>query len=155
MKAGFAGLGAALFPHPSVAEPAVAISGERLALLEDLPLFHRCKVVRVHSPVFGAIPIVLDGPEGSFQVDLCRRGESARGVAQSPSLDLFVHNGGNGSKATTREQILAVRALASELGAREGHGFAIPQLSTWDQRQVVAADRALSVLELPRSEQRS
>src|SRR5262245_19607094 len=95
------------------ARPSVA-SGSR-DLLADLPRLDRCRVVAVHPLLVGALPVVLEGPEGRFQVDICRRAESACGVAQSLSLDLFVHNGGDGNKATTREQILAIRALAAEL----------------------------------------
>jgi hypothetical protein len=149
LKTGVAGLGVALLPATASAEAVPSPTHAEIpALLTDLPPLDRCRVVRVHAPLFGAVPIVLEGPEGMFQVDVCRRGDCARGVAQSPSLDFFVHNGGNGSKATSPEQILAVRALASELAVRESSGLAVPELSTWEQRQQLTARRTFSVLGL-------
>ncbi|HWA72736.1 MAG TPA: hypothetical protein VG937_10390 [Polyangiaceae bacterium] len=125
----------------------VRVPAEFTDLLLRLPPLHTCRVAAAHPVLFGAVPIVLAGPSGLFQVDLCRRSDVARGVAQSRSFDLFVHNGGDGRKATTREQILAVRALAAELDAREGAGCEMPMLLSWEERRLQAGGRALSVID--------
>jgi hypothetical protein len=107
-----------------------------LALFSELPALGDTFVRYVGEELAGAVPLVLHGPHGYFQVDVCKADLSGRrGVAQSRSLDLFVHNGGRGDVATSTEHIVALRKLAAELERRERTGVNAPPLLNWTERQ--------------------
>jgi hypothetical protein len=124
-------------------------SAEGLApseLFAELPPLAGCRVVHVGAILAGAVPLVLEGPAGLFQVDVCRLGtKGARGLAQSRSLEFFVHNGGRGDRLSSPEQIRAVRALAAELERRELAGARIPELSSWVERQEIVTGSGLEI----------
>jgi hypothetical protein len=127
----------------------VAASAEQLPpsdLFEDLPVLAGCRVVHVAPVLAGAVPLVLEGPSGLFQVDVCRLGKTgARGMASNRSLEFFVHNGGRGDRQSSPEQIRAVRALAEELDRRELAGARVPELSNWVERQELVTGSGLEI----------
>jgi len=76
------------------------------------------KVIAIHAPHLGAVPLVLRTSSGvTFQVDvLARDPNGPRGIAETDALALFVANRGDGAMATDETQGLAVMAIAARLG---------------------------------------
>lgn len=98
----------------------------------------RWSIEAVHPVRMGAIPVVLRTARGDrFQVDVLRRDVAGgpQGVANTPSLSLFVANRGDGSTATDEEQGLGAMALAAALAERESAGAQVPELLTLRERR--------------------
>lgn len=102
------------------------------------------KVVEAR-PVLGGMPLVLEGEAGRFQVDVLRRGGALDGVAQTPSLNLFLLNNGDGSTDTHGDHGLAVIELARVLAAREALGVRVPELLTFEERAAQHPDGIFSI----------
>lgn len=97
----------------------------------------RWSIVAVHAVRFGAIPVVLEGVDGSrFQVDVLRRDVAFPGVGNTEGLSVFVANRGNGSIPTPEDEGLGAMALAQALHQREQAGATAPALLTLSERQV-------------------
>jgi hypothetical protein len=125
-------------------------SAEVTALFGDLldqRQIDEWRIVRVHAVHYGAIPVVLAGPDGKrFQVDVMRRDpEGPEGIANTDSLSLFVANRGNGKRKTDEGQGLGAIALANALAARQRAGASAPQLLTLRQRNDSYPDAGFSV----------
>ncbi|HEY3498813.1 MAG TPA: hypothetical protein VGK73_29180 [Polyangiaceae bacterium] len=138
LKGVLGAVGVAVVAEQAAAGPlGAATGGEANAdIFANLPDLQGTRVLHVAPVVAGAVPLILEGPSGPYQVDVCRASASgARGIAKSGRLELFVHNGGRGDVATASEHVLAMRALATELSRREAAGARIPQLLTWRERQ--------------------
>ncbi len=118
----------------------VARDGEDHALRELLPegvRFGRWRVVAVHAVKLGAVPVVLEGPQGRrFQVDVLRRDrhpQARRGVAETRHYALFLVNNGRGNTPTAEEDGLGLLWLAAMLRPRE-HRVRPAQLLTQRER---------------------
>jgi hypothetical protein len=110
----------------------------------------RWTVEAVHPVRMGAVPIVLRTATGArFQVDLLRRDDATRGVAQTEMLSLFLANRGDGSTATDEEQGLGAMALAEAIGRSEARGARMPALLTMRERREQHPIGGYSVLSLP------
>lgn len=89
------------------------------------------RVEQVMPTVAGAIPVLMRTPEGArFQVDVMRREDETRGVAQTQSLALYLANGGAGDTRSSEAQVRGAQLLASRLaqieaerGLPEVHGL--------------------------------
>jgi hypothetical protein len=132
-----AAAGAAAFISRIPVARARSVGGD--ALLGDLAPGTRLdawRVVAVHRPTAGAIPVILEGPDGErFQVDVMRRDPAGPdGVAVTPSLSLSLANRGDGRTATPESHGLGARALAEALARREAAGARVPRLLTLAER---------------------
>ena len=89
------------------------------------------RVEQVMPTVAGVIPVLMRTPEGTrFQVDVMRREDETRGVAQTQSLALYLANGGAGDTKSSEAQVRGAQLLASRLaqieaerGLPEVHGL--------------------------------
>jgi hypothetical protein len=91
-------------------------------------------LVAIHGVYLGALPVILRAPDGhAFQVDVLRRGD-APAVANTGTLSLYVHGGGNGQRRTNEVEGVGARILASALQRREAAGASAPALLTLDER---------------------
>jgi len=85
--------------------------------------FGRWRVVEVHAPNLGGIPVILEGRNGvRFQVDVLardRRPGGKRGIAQTRHYALYLANLGRGTKPTREEHGLGVLWLAALMRTRE------------------------------------
>jgi hypothetical protein len=127
---GVAAAGAAswvLVPHGSASDNTLG----PLAVGDGLGV---ASVVAIHSPHYGAIPIVLRTDDGVlFQVDvLARDPKGPTGIADTPHLSLFLANRGDGATATDEAQGLSVMTLAARLGDLEP----MPELLTLRERNL-------------------
>jgi hypothetical protein len=94
-----------------------------------------CRVSEIHPVQRGAISVVLTHGAQSFQVDVLKRdAQGPRPVAETPSLALFMVNGGGGNSRTDEPKGLAVMALAHALTWREEQGAGAPALLTLRER---------------------
>ena len=95
-------------------------------------------IVAIHDTKVGGIPVVLASAYGvQFQVDVVRRDDSAGAppaIANTPTLSVFLLNGGDGSTATMEHQGLGAMALAAALTERESSGARAPQLLSLRER---------------------
>lgn len=95
----------------------------------------RWVVAKVHAVTLGAVPVALAGEDGvAFQVDVLRRDQRSAAVGASPSLAVYVVNGGGGTQRTHEDHGLAAMALAAHLAEREQAGASVPKLLTHAQR---------------------
>lgn len=95
----------------------------------------RWVVAQVHPVTLGAVPVALVGDDGApFQVDVLRRDQRAAAVGESPSLAVYVVNGGAGARRTHEDHGLAAMALAAYLAEREASGARVPELLTLTER---------------------
>lgn len=109
----------------------------------------RWSVEAVHPVRMGAVPIVLRTASGArFQVDVLRRDDATRGVAQTETLSLFLANRGDGSTATDEEQGLGAMALAEAIARSEARGARMPALLTMRERRAQHPLGGYSVLSL-------
>ncbi len=131
---------------PAVAAPHIVPA--ILAPLRPGTRLDRWIVVHVHPVKLGAVPVVLVGEAGApFQVDVLRRDPGVSGVGESPSLAVYVANGGAGAQPTHEDHGLAAMALASYLTERERAGAPVPELLTHAQRTSRHRRGVFSVLE--------
>lgn len=97
-----------------------------------------CTLVSVSDVHLGAIAVQLRDPHGeTFQVDIVRRETglvATRGIANTPSLSLFLVNGGDGRTLSREEHGLGAMALGARLTHREQLGAAVPRLLTLRER---------------------
>ncbi len=80
----------------------------------------------------GAIPVeVLTDRGRLFRIEVLARdpsGASPAPVAETPTLALYVVNGGHGDRSTPPDVAEAARALAARLAEREAAGHTLPAL---------------------------
>ncbi len=83
------------------------------------------RLLQVYPERTGAVTVELAANDGHrFRVDICRRDPAADApapVARTRHYDLFLANGGQGDKRTSREEGLAVYGLAHLLRKNEAH----------------------------------
>jgi hypothetical protein len=118
------------------------------ALFDGIERVDTWTVRRVYGVYLGAIPVVLQADGGEpYQVDVLRRHPAGvAGVANTPSLSLFIANRGDGVSATDETHGLGAMALAEALAERERAGVAVPAaLMTLSERQQTYPDAAFSV----------
>ena len=109
----------------------------------------RWTVEAVHPVRMGAVPIVLRTESGArFQVDVLRRDETVRGIAETETLSLFLANRGDGATATDEEQGLGAMALAEAIARSEAQGATMPPLLTMRERRAEYPLGGYSVLSL-------
>ena len=144
-RRGRAATGASLGPAARAATVPAAQEAAVVVPLVDLAPGDRVAgaVIAGLRPVErGAIPIELITDRGRlFRVEVLARdpsGASPAPVAETPSLALYVVNGGRGDRATPPEVAEATRALAALLAQREADGHALPPLPRFAGRSRLA-----------------
>lgn len=96
----------------------------------------RWRILDVRGRYLGGIAVVLTTRQGTvFQLDVLRRTENGPpGIADTPSLSVYLLNRGNGRTATPEEQGLGAMALARALARRESEGIPVPTLLSLPER---------------------
>lgn len=103
-------------------------------------------VSAIHPVTLGAIPVILEGAHGKFQLDVLRRAENGpSGIGNSERLSVFLCNQGDGGKRTHEDHGLAAMALAEQLKAREA-SLDLSGLLTLEERQAQHRGGAFVVL---------
>jgi hypothetical protein len=102
------------------------------------------RVVSVHAPHYGAIPVILETADGErFQVDVMARDPAVDPPAGTERLAVYVVNHGDGATATDEAQGLSAMAFAAALG--EVDASTLPDLLTMSQRHARFPDVSLRV----------